>query len=111
MDDEERENLFKRMSPDMFKPPTEAEAARALADAREKWTELGQTFELSGGLFITGDTATLADFAIGGILDVLYKVQGDSDVWREVMGWQDGRWAKFWKEIHALEKKTPEMMA
>ncbi|QRV75322.1 glutathione S-transferase [Ceratobasidium sp. AG-Ba] len=109
MDADEREGLFKRTNPDHFNPPTKEAAAQSLAEAREKWTELGQALELGAGSFVMGDVPTLADFAIGGILDVFYKAQGDSDVWREAMVWQDGKWDRYWKEIQALEKKTPEL--
>ncbi|KAG9104791.1 hypothetical protein FRC06_009260 [Ceratobasidium sp. 370] len=108
----ERESLYQTYGKERFSPPTEEEAIQKFAEAREKWEEFGQILELNSnsGPFVMGGTITLADFAIGGVFDVLRKVQGDDGkVWKELMGWQGGRWAILWKEIKAVEEKTTEV--
>ncbi|KAG8741910.1 hypothetical protein FRC10_002275 [Ceratobasidium sp. 414] len=112
MDEEERENLYQRLGKERFDPPTEEVAAQKLVEAREKWEEFGQALELNNnsGPFVMGGTITFADFAVGGIFDFLHKIQGDEGkVWKELMGWQGGRWATLWKEIKAVEKNATEV--
>jgi glutathione S-transferase len=115
MDPQEQEYMYRSRGKDNFAPPTEIVAAQKLVEGREKWEAFSQVLELNGGdgsagPFVMGDRITFADFAVGGMLSILDRVAGDEgNIWKEVMQWQGGKWARFWKEIEGLEKKTSEL--
>ncbi|QRV90015.1 glutathione S-transferase [Ceratobasidium sp. AG-Ba] len=87
------------------------EAETKLAEVRRKWDALAETLKLNdNGPFVMGDTMTFADFAVGGMLFALNRVEGDEGkVWQEVMKWSDGQWNKYWKEIKAIKDKSAEV--
>ncbi|KAJ7644273.1 hypothetical protein FB45DRAFT_292487 [Roridomyces roridus] len=54
------------------------------------------------GVFFMGDTASLADFAVAGIMQWFRSVLGrESAEWKDIERWHGGRWAKL---VSALQK-------
>ncbi|KAF5341601.1 hypothetical protein D9758_014088 [Tetrapyrgos nigripes] len=50
--------------------------------------------------FIMGDTASFADFVIGAFLIMSKIAWGeDSQEWKDIAGWHDGRWSKLVKNL------------
>jgi glutathione S-transferase len=112
LDEPGQEYLYRtKGGKDKFAPITETEAIHQLAEACEKWEAFAQTLDLNGngnaGPFVMGDKVTFVDFVVGGVLFFLHKVEGDQGkIWKEVMGWHDGKWAGLWKELKVIEKKS-----
>lgn len=112
LDEPGQEYLYRsRGGRDKFTPLTETETVNKLAEVREKWEAFAQTLDLNGngnaGPFVMGDKVTFVDFVVGGVLFFLHKVEGDEGkIWKEVMRWQDGKWAGLWIELEAIEKKS-----
>jgi glutathione S-transferase len=64
----------------------------------EKWFEKEDTF-------ICGDTVTFADFSLGGYLMWIKIAFGlESEEWKDVSRWNNGRWGKFLKSLEKYEK-------
>jgi glutathione S-transferase len=57
------------------------------------------------GPWMFGKDAKLPDLAIAGSLAWLVSIKGEeSDLWKEVRTWDEGRWAKIWDEIKPYYK-------
>ncbi|KAG8730110.1 hypothetical protein FRC10_003066 [Ceratobasidium sp. 414] len=90
-----------------FAPLSDADAAQRLAEVGEKLDTFAQALELNGGPWVMGDTVTFADFVVGCILYFWHEVDGDEGkIWKEVAGWQNGKWAVIRERIEAIEKKS-----
>ncbi|KAF5346322.1 hypothetical protein D9758_011517 [Tetrapyrgos nigripes] len=64
----------------------------------EKWFEKEDTF-------ICGKTVTFADFALGAYLMWTKCVLGpDSEEWKDITSWNNGRWGKFLQSLEKYEK-------
>jgi len=77
--------------------------------AKEEWKKLEAGFgKLDGWMnkedkFIMGDTVSFADFAIGGYLQWAKLGWGEeSEQWKDLSTWNDGRWGKLVKNLEAL---------
>jgi glutathione S-transferase len=54
----------------------------------------------SSGPYFMGDTVTFTDFVVGGWLYGMVLVLGEnSEEWKDIMTWNDGRWAAFKKSL------------
>ncbi|KAF9067622.1 hypothetical protein BDP27DRAFT_1448928 [Rhodocollybia butyracea] len=50
--------------------------------------------------WIMGDEVSFADFAVGAVLEMLKTLFGkDSEEWKGVVGWHDGRWGRMMTEL------------
>jgi glutathione S-transferase len=73
----------------------------------EAWKKVEAAFDTlhgylseSSGPYIMGDTATFADFVVAGTLYAMAVVFGeDSKEWKDVMTWNNGRWATFRESV------------
>ena len=59
------------------------------------------------GPFVTGDTVSCADFFISAFLMYLKNIWGeDSEEWKDVTSWNDGRWKKFAYTLLGIRQLT-----
>ncbi|CUA75871.1 hypothetical protein RSOLAG22IIIB_01871 [Rhizoctonia solani] len=100
-----REEAFKRF------PPDTSIGSKYWGDIHEKWKWFGEVLDLNEkGPFVTGERISFTDFAIGGIISALRRVEGgEMRIWNAVSEWQGGRWARLWVEIEKLEKDSSEL--
>lgn len=94
---------------DRFKPLSEDEIATKWEVVREKWSALGASLDFNQGTshdgpFVMGKQISFVDFAVGGEIYFLLKVEGkDSARFKEILEWQGGRWKALWDRIVELE--------
>ncbi|KAF5345756.1 hypothetical protein D9758_011899 [Tetrapyrgos nigripes] len=77
-----------------------------------EWKKIEEGFDMmdqqwfeKGDSFIMGDTVTFADFALGGYLIWMRVCFGvDSEEWKDVSSWSNGRWGRFLKSLEKYEK-------
>ncbi|KAK7058529.1 hypothetical protein VNI00_002165 [Paramarasmius palmivorus] len=121
-------NLFKFMMPkaawalsksseEYFRRTREKEIGITLEEmyptgekAEEVWKKAEADFAVIYGWlredeFVMGDRASFADFAIGGVLVVSRLLLGEeSEEWKRILGWHNGRWARIAKSLEKYEK-------
>ena len=110
-DERGREYLYQSRGKDVFKLLSDSELDQMLEVARQKLESFSDILDLSGSgtsSFIMGDTLTFADFTVGTVLFLVHRVDAGK-VLQELMGWQNGRWARLWKAINELERNTTEV--
>ncbi|EUC65040.1 glutathione S-transferase, putative [Rhizoctonia solani AG-3 Rhs1AP] len=100
-----REEAFKRF------PADTSIGSKYWGDIHEKWSWFGGVLDLNEeGPFVTGERISFTDFAIGGIISFLRRVEGgEMRIWKAISEWQGGRWARLWAEIERLEKDSTEL--
>jgi glutathione S-transferase len=76
--------------------------------AKEEWKKFETGFgKMAGWMnkedkFIMGDHASLADFAIGGwLMYCKHAWGGESQQWKDIASWNDGRWGKLLKTLES----------
>jgi glutathione S-transferase len=78
--------------------------------AEEVWKNAEADFAVVYGWlredeFVIGDKISFADFAIGGVLVVSRVLLGEeSEEWKRMLGWHNGRWARIAKSLEKYEK-------
>jgi glutathione S-transferase len=76
-------------------------------NAKAEWKKLEEGFgKIAGWLkedeFVMGNTVSFGDFLIFGILEWFkLSVGEDSQQWKDVAGWHNGRWNKLVKTLEA----------
>lgn len=81
-------------------------------EVRKKWDSFGPTFQLNQGAkedgpFVMGSRPSFTDFAIGGLMFWLRRVEGgEMTRWREVAEWHGGRWGRLWAELESIERSS-----
>ncbi|KAG8689757.1 hypothetical protein FRC11_000771 [Ceratobasidium sp. 423] len=86
------------------------------AVVEEKWDKFNKAFDCNNdaseaGPFIMGKRVSFADFAIGGFINWIQRVDEEGmPRWRHVSEWQGGRWARYWNEIEKLEKNSAQVV-
>ncbi|KAH7342045.1 hypothetical protein B0J17DRAFT_649234 [Rhizoctonia solani] len=100
-----REEIFKRL------PTDTSIGSKFWGDLHGKWNWFGETLDLNEeGPFVTGKQISFTDFAIGGIISFVRRVEGgEMQMWKAMAEWQGGRWARHWAEIEKLEKDSSEV--
>ncbi|KAJ1307257.1 hypothetical protein OPQ81_001370 [Rhizoctonia solani] len=104
-----REELLKRI------PAETNVGSKFWCDAHEKWKWFGEILNLNeAGPFVTGKQISFTDFAIGGVLSFLRRVEAafegeDMPRWKAITEWQGGQWVRLWAEIEKLEKSSTEV--
>ncbi|KAG8689756.1 hypothetical protein FRC11_000770 [Ceratobasidium sp. 423] len=80
-------------------------------DVYKKWMWFGETLDLNEeGPFVMGKQVSFVDFAVGGIISSLRRVEGgEMQIWNTIAEWQGGRWVRLWVEIEKLEKDSTEV--
>jgi hypothetical protein len=67
--------------------------------------EAGEETERQRRLFVTGDKPVFSDFVIGATFAYMRNVWGeDHERWKEVLTWDDGRWAQFVDALREFEQ-------
>ncbi|CAE6485273.1 unnamed protein product [Rhizoctonia solani] len=100
-----REDYLKRI------PADTSVGSKFWGDAHDKWNWFGEILDLNEeGPFVTGKQISFTDFAIGGIISFVRRVEGgEMRMWKAISEWQGGRWARVWTEIEKLEKDSTEV--
>ncbi|KAJ1307254.1 hypothetical protein OPQ81_001367 [Rhizoctonia solani] len=86
------------------------------AVVEEKWDKFSKAFDCNNdssetGPFIMGKQVSFADFAIGGFINWIRKVDEEGmPRWKHVSEWQGGRWARYWNEIEKIENNSTEVV-
>lgn len=116
--DERSHEYFNRTRADRLKSfavMTQSES-KLWGEIHDKWDEFGKQLDLNNGPneqgpFVMGKQMSFTDFAIGGMIHWLRRVDGeDAPRWKNMAEWQGGRWARLWAEIEKLEKNSPEVV-
>jgi len=81
-------------------------------EVKTRWNTMGEILDLDKtGPFVMGEQISFVDFAIAGTIHCVQKTEGgDMGIWKRMAQWQDGRWAKLWKEIEKLEAESTEIV-
>lgn len=67
--------------------------AEAWAKLKANFGEMDMWLSKSPGQFFMGDGPTFADFVVAGLLQSMKVIFGEnSEEWKDVVGWHDGRW-------------------
>ncbi|CAE6501345.1 unnamed protein product [Rhizoctonia solani] len=100
-----REELLKRA------PSDTSIGSKFWGELHDKWNWFGEMLDLNEeGPFVTGKQISFADFAIGGIIYFMRRVEEkDGQMWKVIAEWHGGRWARLWAEIEKLEKDSTEV--
>lgn len=115
--DERGTEYFNRTREEMFGSLSDLAntAPEKWVEARKKWDDFGAKLDLNKGTredgpFVMGNRVSFIDFAIGGGILWLRRVEGkELTRWKDMAEWQGGRWAKLWAEIEKLEKDSTEV--
>jgi len=115
LDEKGKEYMYRSRGKDVFKPLSDSDIGPTLELARQKLDSFREILELGDGdgtsSYIMGNTFTFADFAVGSFLFFARKLDGDGgEIWQQLMSWQNGRWARLWKEVEELENNTAEIV-
>ncbi|EUC65041.1 glutathione S-transferase, putative [Rhizoctonia solani AG-3 Rhs1AP] len=112
LDERGREYLLKTRKEFLKAPADTSIGSKFWGDAHEKWSWFGEILDLNEeGPFVTGKQISFTDFAIGGIISFIRRVEGgDMQMWKAISEWQGGRWARLWTEIEKLEKDSTEVV-
>ncbi|KAG9075574.1 hypothetical protein FRC06_010012 [Ceratobasidium sp. 370] len=108
LDKASEEYLYRsRGGKDKFAPLWDANTAQRLAELRERLDAFAQVLETNGGPWVMGDNVTFADFVVGCALYFWHEVDGDEGrLWKEMAGWQNGKWAAIREKVETIEKKS-----
>ncbi|KAF9445115.1 hypothetical protein P691DRAFT_735531 [Macrolepiota fuliginosa MF-IS2] len=80
--------------------PVGEERVAAWAKVKAGFGQLDGWLSKSSGPFIMGDTVTFVDFVVASTLHSLRTLFGEnSEEWRDIDGWNDGRWAGILKNL------------
>ncbi|CUA75869.1 hypothetical protein RSOLAG22IIIB_01869 [Rhizoctonia solani] len=86
------------------------------AIVEEKWDKFGKAIDFEHNSsqpnpFVMGKQVSFADFAIGGFINWLRKVDEEGmPMWNHISEWHGGRWARYWKEIEKIEKSSTQLV-
>ncbi|CAE6422998.1 unnamed protein product [Rhizoctonia solani] len=112
LDERGREYFLRTREEYLKSAPTDASiGSKFWGNAHEKWNWLGETLDLNEeGQFVTGKQVSFTDFAIGGVISFVRRVEGgEMKMWKAMAEWQGGRWTRHWAEIEKLEKDSSEV--
>ncbi|KAK0490053.1 hypothetical protein EDD18DRAFT_1358671 [Armillaria luteobubalina] len=85
--------------------PKGKEREQLWAMTRENLGKMNKWFEGSVGEFVTGSEPCFADTAICGFLWFTRTAVGEeSEEWREISSWNDGRWGRYLESFKPYEK-------
>ncbi|KAG8683403.1 hypothetical protein FRC11_013614 [Ceratobasidium sp. 423] len=99
----------------LLQPLPDDVAAQKWGEAREKFVAFIKSVQLNDGTkdegpFITGESVSFLDFAIGGLVHWIKNIEGeDSARLKEMLEWEGGRWGKHWQAIQGLENKSSQV--
>jgi len=106
-----REVSFGKKLPDMV-PTGDAHTVAWMA-VQNGFGKIDKWMTESGGVpgpFVMGKVLSFADFVIAGELQWCKKGFGeDSDLWKDMMAWHGGRWAKLLDNLKGFEGSSEEM--
>ncbi|CAE6461127.1 unnamed protein product [Rhizoctonia solani] len=112
LDERGREHFLKTRTQVFKELPANANIGSTYwGDVYEKWKWFGEILDLNEeGPFVMGKQISFTDFAVGGIISSLRRVEGGGmRIWSAIAEWQGGRWARLWAEIEKLEKGSTEV--
>lgn len=101
-----REEIFRVKRLDDMLPPTKAQYAKEWAKIEDGLTKTAKWFAKNegGGPFIMGVEPCWADFVVGGYMQWIRCVWGkESEQWRGIESWNEGRWARFTEGLRKYE--------
>ncbi|KAK0464834.1 hypothetical protein IW261DRAFT_1407732 [Armillaria novae-zelandiae] len=85
--------------------PEGVEREKLLASAKQNLGKMNKWFEGSEGNFVMGNEPCFADTAICAFLHFTRTVFGEeSEEWKGVVAWNDGRWGKYLEIFKPYEK-------
>ncbi|CAE6485262.1 unnamed protein product [Rhizoctonia solani] len=86
------------------------------AIVQEKWGKFSKAIDIGdspsgAGPFVMGKQVSFADFAIGGFIHWLRKIDEEGlSRWKPISEWEGGRWTRYWDEIEKIEKNSAEIV-
>ncbi|KAK0193080.1 hypothetical protein F5146DRAFT_1192509 [Armillaria mellea] len=84
-----------------------AEREKLWANAKENLGKMNKWSEGGEGDFVMGNEPCFADTAISGFLQFTRVMLGEeSEEWKEIASWNDGRWGKYLESFKPYEKLT-----
>jgi glutathione S-transferase len=96
--DSTREKMFGKSMADL--EPKGEERVKAWKQVQEAFNTIDGWMSKSSGPYFMGETVSLADFTIGGLLTEFGLCLGaESQEWKDVMTWNNGRWAGLKKNL------------
>ncbi|KAF5341607.1 hypothetical protein D9758_014086 [Tetrapyrgos nigripes] len=104
------EEYFRRSRVSLFGKSVEDLVPKG-ESAKEEWKKLEAGFgKIAGWMkedkFVMGDTVSFADFVIGGWIITSKIAWGeDSQEWKDIAEWHDGRWSKLVKNLEPYYSK------
>ncbi|KAF8633126.1 hypothetical protein AX15_001506 [Amanita polypyramis BW_CC] len=113
------ENMLNPASQEYFRRTREAFFGRKLEEMtpvgkerEEIWSEIKKAFDIidgwmqrNGGPYVRGEQVSFVDFALGSSLIWFKSAWGeDSELWKEVSSWSDGRCGGYVKNLEKFVK-------
>ncbi|KAK0193040.1 hypothetical protein F5146DRAFT_979659 [Armillaria mellea] len=87
-----------------LKAPEGEEREKMWATMKENLGKMNKWFEGNGGDFVMGNEPCFADTVISGYLWLIRStVGGESEEWKDIATWHDGRWGKHLDGFEAYE--------
>ena len=84
---------------DIVPPPGTWEKIQKWFEKMDAWYE-----EAGKGLFVMGEEISLADVCVASYLMWMKRIFGEeSEEWKEMMGWNTGRWARLVDQFKKFE--------
>ncbi|KAG7441164.1 uncharacterized protein BT62DRAFT_552801 [Guyanagaster necrorhizus] len=85
--------------------PKGEEREKLLVQAKENFGKMNKWFEGSEGDFVMGNEPCFADTAICAFLWFTRRMVGEeSEEWKDVVSWNDGRWGRYLESFKPYEK-------
>jgi glutathione S-transferase len=98
--DSTREKMFGKTMAEL--EPKGEERVKAWKQVQDAFDTLDGWMSRSSGPYFVGDTVSLADFVVAGLLSEFGICLGeDSKEWKDLMVWNNGRWAGLKKNLDA----------
>jgi hypothetical protein len=83
----------------------------------EQWGKMKNAFSIiagwydkNGGSFIQGDALTYGDLNVAALFGFYSYITGkDSEKWREMLTWDNGKWAKLFEMVEPYEESDTHL--
>ncbi|CAE6419736.1 unnamed protein product [Rhizoctonia solani] len=105
LDEQTMDYIRRTRSPEALKPPPKEEATKQWQEVQDKFNGLAKALDLNGkGGFIMGSQPSFIDFLFGGLF--YYMGRFDDARMKEIAGWNDGKWGKYWDRLQEIERSS-----
>ncbi|KAH7337657.1 hypothetical protein B0J17DRAFT_629209 [Rhizoctonia solani] len=108
LDEQSMDYIRRTRSPEALKPLPKEEVTKRWQEVQDKFNGLAKALDLNGREgFIMGSQPSFIDFLFGGLFNYMEKLDGAQ--MKEIAGWNDGKWGKYWGRLQEIEQNSSHL--